>query len=163
MGSLALSAAAAPVGYNLVDLGTLGGFLSSARSINSFGDLAGSSNTLDDAGRNAYRFSGGAMTGMGTLGGTNSDAYGINSSGQVVGDAWLAGDEVWHAFRSSGSSLVDLGTLGGDYSRAYGINSSGNVAGYSINSSFEEHAFMYPDRRCPISARSADPPATPAD
>jgi probable HAF family extracellular repeat protein len=89
----AVTPAHAALIYTLTDLGTLGGFYSSANAINSTGQVVGSSMTA--SGRtHAFRTSADAAINpatddLGTLGGIESYGYAINASGQVAGQAFL--------------------------------------------------------------------------
>ena len=72
-------------GGTMIDLGTLGGPGSQARSINDSGQIVGLSFTASGQ-IHAFLYSGEKMTDLGTLpGGTYSYAYGINNNGQIVG------------------------------------------------------------------------------
>jgi probable HAF family extracellular repeat protein len=134
------------------DLGTLGGFNSSAYGINASGQVVGSADTGGVSIHHAFRTTAtgkvnDAGANLGTFpGGTLSVAYGINASGQTVGYADTA-SRVDHAFRTSASGKVsdagtDLGTLGGPFSFAFGINASGQTVGYSdITGDTAHHAF----------------------
>jgi probable HAF family extracellular repeat protein len=128
------------VKYNVTDLGTLGGNVSSAYGINNSGQIVGGARTSSGA-HHAFLYSGGTMIDLGTLGGTASQARSINNHGQVVGYAENASGNP-HAFLFSGNGpMQDLGTLGG-VSIAYGINDSGDVVGYSTGSP-STRAFIY--------------------
>jgi probable HAF family extracellular repeat protein len=115
--------------YTVTELGTLGGSSTSARGINSLGEITGDSNTAGNAAVHAFLYSNGSMHDLGTLGGTTSHGAGINDLGQVTGDAYLKGDSSFHAFLYSSGSMQDLGTLGGTWSYGSGINISGEVTG----------------------------------
>jgi probable HAF family extracellular repeat protein len=121
------------------NLGTLGGYTSSAWGINVSGQVVGSSPTAD-GNNHAFLYSGnGPMQNLDTLpGGTFSQALGINASGQVMGSS------ANHAFIwQAGSGMQNLGTLGGNTSSAWGINNSGQVVGNSETSGGPAHAFLY--------------------
>jgi len=140
------------------DLGTLGGFESSAYDINDSGQVVGTAGTIDGD-THAFLYNGrGVLQDLGTLGGSSSVAYGINNSGQVVGTAetgatYTLGDpkggengRVTHAFLYTGSgSLQDLGTLGGPNSIAYDINDFGQVVGIADSASESDLPFLYTD------------------
>ena len=80
----------------LVDLGTLGGGYSTAKAINSAGQVAGDA-TLADGEFRGFFFDGG-MHSLGTLGGNESMAFAINEKGWVTGAAQLSSGPR-HAFR----------------------------------------------------------------
>ena len=109
---------------------------SSARAVNSLGQVAGQFNShafLSGVQGN------GPLKDLGALNNGNySFALGVNTRGQVVGTSWLYGDysgnNTSHAFLSGPNGtrpLKDLGTLGGRYSYGVGVNDSGQVAGAS--------------------------------
>jgi len=137
----------------MIDLGTLGGQISSGSAINASGQVTGGSDTglTDLAGtvRHAFLYSNGKMTDLGSLGGTESFGSGINSIGQVVGWSYLHGYVTRRAFLYSGGSMTDLGTLGGSSSEATGINDSGQVTGSAYVRDVASpgrpivHAFLY--------------------
>jgi probable HAF family extracellular repeat protein len=116
----------------LLDLGTLGGFFSSATALNDSGRVVGLSQPSGTfAPPHAFLYVGGQMTDLGTLGGPFSAANGISQSGKVVVGDSATSSGSFHAFRYHGGPLQDLGTLGGDFSSASGVNDSGQVVGAS--------------------------------
>ena len=127
----------APATYRAIDLGTLGGAYSTARAINSAGQIVGSAGLPggdpEDGLPNAHAFlwQNGVMTDLGTLGGGYSSAEDINDAGQVVGFS-TTGSGVTHGFRWDKGVMTDLGSLGGDVSDAMGINTGGQVVGTSV-------------------------------
>ncbi|MCC6908588.1 MAG: hypothetical protein IT430_11640 [Phycisphaerales bacterium] len=74
----------------VIDLGTLGGDLGSARDINEVGEVVGSSG-FEPGGSifvgHAFLWRNGIMIELGTLGGESSGAGAINNQGQIVGDS----------------------------------------------------------------------------
>jgi probable HAF family extracellular repeat protein len=157
-GAVALNGAGDAVGYafvsgstyvhavlnhkgTVVDLGTLGGSQSLARSVNVGGMVAGWAYPAGSTYQHATVWNGGVATDLGTFGGTFSDAHDVNDAGIVVGSSFDgAGDE--RAFWWDGA-LHDLGTLGGRQARAYAINNWGDIVGMAAppgNDRF--HAFF---------------------
>jgi probable HAF family extracellular repeat protein len=127
----------------MTNLGTLGGPDSAAFSVNSRGQVAGSSFTNGKV--NAITGAppehpflwtrGSGMRDLGTLGG--SDAFpsengpsSLNDRGEVVGQSDTR-DAAFHAFLWNGSRMLDLGTFGGTYSSANAINQAGDVVGFA--------------------------------
>jgi len=131
----------------LLDLGTLGGFFSSATALNDSGRVVGFSQPSGNfVPPHAFLYVDGQMTDLGTLGGPFSVANGISQSGKVVvGDSATSSGNV-HAFQYRGGPLQDLGTLGGDFSSASGVNDSGQVVGAStLETGFYAlpHAYLF--------------------
>ena len=71
--------------YELVDLGTLGGFESQATSLNDSDQVVGWSLDSANTYRHAFLWKDGVMSDVGTLGGCCSRADAINNVGQVAG------------------------------------------------------------------------------
>ncbi|MFN8546034.1 MAG: hypothetical protein U0807_17785 [Candidatus Binatia bacterium] len=115
-------------GYDVTDLGTLGGPMSQGMGANDDGQVVGAS----QSGSYAYGFlwDGATMTNLGALGAYGSWAHDINDAGQVVG-ASVVGEEFHsHAFRwQQNGGMQDLGTLGGPISYAFEINDAGEAVG----------------------------------
>ena len=133
-----------------IDLGTLGGFVSSPFAMNDLGQVVGTSDTPFFGPRHAFLWQSGTMIDLGVLGvgKQSSTARAINASGQVVGvsDAASAdqSQNERHAFLwQSETGLVDLGTLGGDFSQAVAINTRGQIVGGSNTGDDENHAFLW--------------------
>jgi probable HAF family extracellular repeat protein len=134
-----------------VDLGTLGGRISSAVGVNDRGQVVG--NSYIDAGNVAqHAFSWTATDGMvdlGTLGGSISSAAAVNARGQVVGYSYIdAGNVAQHAFSwTATDGMLDLGTLGGFFSQATAVNARGHVVGVSSTADVvADHAFLWTAR-----------------
>jgi probable HAF family extracellular repeat protein len=132
----------------ITDLGTIGGYTSSAATaINNAGQVAGDLG-LPSSGR-AFLYSGGAMTELPPFGSAGDDNFttagGINDAGQVVGQSTTTVLGYWHAFLYSGGAMTDLGTLGGPQSTASGINNAGQVVGLAQTGPGipDNHAALY--------------------
>lgn len=129
--------------YDIIDLGTLGGTISSAFGINDAGQVVGTSTLPGDTESHAVLFDGSDLLDLGTLGGTGAAGFDINIKGQIVGTSSLPGNQVRHAFLHDGSAVIDLGTLGGENSYAYAINDYGQVVGFSYLKDFSGRGFLY--------------------
>jgi probable HAF family extracellular repeat protein len=152
-----IDVARAIAGYNVTDLGTLGGTFSIAVQLNNSGFVTGLSNLPGDTAQHAFLWRNGVMTDLGTLGGPSSGAgLPASENGEVAVFAQTAtpdplGEDfcfdipfpshltclpfVWR----NGVRIV-LPTLGG-YNAAGGwINSRGEVAGVAENTT--------PNRKC---------------
>src|SRR5438874_9246916 len=124
------AAASASPSYEIVDLGTLGGDVSQATSLNDSDAVAGWSETADGfphAFRHAFLWAHGTMQDLGTLGGCCSRADAVNLAGQVAGGSTTASGE-WHAFLWTAGQMQDLGPAFQD-AEAFGyLNDAGEVA-----------------------------------
>ena len=118
------TAAEPTIGYDVVDLGTLGGNATFALDINDRGAVTGNSRTgATTLPLIAFRWKSGEMISLGVLPGSNafSRGYAINNAGVIVGES---DDNVPRAFRWKAGVLEDLGTLGGASAVAHGIKQS---------------------------------------
>jgi len=125
-------------GGNNIDLGTLGGARSEARSINDRGQIVG--NAEDGSGPGKFQATLFDPTGAGNNinlrapDNTWSLANCINEKGQIVGWSSRYSNANMHAtlFDPTGNgNNIDLGLIGGDYNRswAYSINNLGQIVG----------------------------------
>ena len=116
----------------MTDLGTLGGWESTARAINDVGQVVGCSWLGGPVTDRAFLYEPGrGMRDIGTLGGSLSCAYGINNQGQIVGWSYTTRDTAVHAFLwSESTGMIDLTPALRGSSIAADINDVGLVAGY---------------------------------
>jgi probable HAF family extracellular repeat protein len=120
-------------GHKMIDIGTLGGTVGFATTLNNKGQVIGFSDLQGDTSNHAFLWAGGSLIDLGTLGGENSGAGWINDSGQVVGTSDLA-DGTHHAFVWQNRKMIDLGTIGDDpCSNGGHINARGQVIGISTD------------------------------
>jgi probable HAF family extracellular repeat protein len=132
----------------MVDIGTLGGATSIARSINDSGRIVGSSRifaqTVSAQEIHAFVYEHGEMTDLGTLPGfTYAEALAINNRGQIVGHSGATRSSPRVGFLYDRGVMSAIGTLGGVSSTAWAINDRGQVVGWSRTASGETHAFLY--------------------
>ncbi len=148
-------------GDQATDLGTLGGPVSLARSINEAGQIVGHSTTTADgtlglAGTHAYLWDEGEMTDLGTLPGSQiSYAWDINKDGVVAGSAEnpeAAGDPnltlaavIWQ--EGEIVNLNDVIQSDSDWVlvTAYGINDAGQIVGFGYNKGRQRGSILTPE------------------
>jgi probable HAF family extracellular repeat protein len=129
-----------------------------AASINDNGQVVGATGTCGTFNPNSGLFlvekhamlwEAGAAIDLGNLGGDGlfggHHACAINNRGQVVGHSDLTGDTTFHTFLWTWETgMKDIGTLAGDFaSTAISINDPGVVVGVSLDSNFNERAFVW--------------------
>lgn len=149
----------------IINLGTLGGYESSAFAINDRGQIVGNStNTIPDPycfgssdQNRAWLLQGGKMKDLGTLGGNCAGTTngGINNNGWIVGNSTtstmpnpITGIPPWDPFLwQKGKGMTDLGSLGGAYGGAYGLNESGQIFGVSSIASDPGACNGFPDNQ----------------
>lgn len=141
---MGLEAARAPL-VSIHELGTLGGAVSQAKSVNRAGQVVGTSR--DALGRTrAFLWQEDlGIVDLQPLTGVNTSANDINENGEITGGGDTGfGD--FHAYLLSEGTSFDLGTLGGNESEALAVNRRGQVAGHSrIAGAVVKHAFLIPD------------------
>ena len=140
--------------YGVVNLGTFGGTVSSAASINLSDWVTGSANLTGDAVAHAALWRDGKATNLGTLGGPNSaiawpnhNDFGVlagiseTSAIDPLGEPWscsaffpgAATKHVCVGFVLRNGDMDPLETLGGPNGYASGTNNSGLIAGWAEN------------------------------
>jgi len=130
----------------MLDLGTLGGTIAVAASINNRGQVAGLSWLAGDLTNHPFLWNEKKLVDLGSLGGDTAEVIGLNEKGHVVGKADLPGPlpQIHHAFIAGKEGISDLGTQDGDpCSIAFGINSQDQVVGASSDCSNSLHAFLW--------------------
>jgi probable HAF family extracellular repeat protein len=125
----------------VLDLGTLGGTQSLARSVNQLGWVVGWAYRQGSNTQQAFLWRDGTMQALGDFGGGRSDASAVNEDGVVVGSAYTAQTHE-HAFWWKDGVMTDMGTLGGTTSRAYDVNSRHIICGMSSPTLGRYHAFV---------------------
>ena len=136
----------------LRDLGSLGGDFSFATSVNTRGQVTGSSSLYRFGNSTQHAFlsglNGASLKDLGTLGGIFSNGAGVNDSGQVCGTSDLprtGSGTVQHGFLSgpNGGPLTDLGSLtSGGESTADKVNIHGQVTGSAQTATGSFHAYL---------------------
>lgn len=131
-------------GKKLLDLGTLGGWTSSAQDLNNAGDVIGRADAPVSGSPRAFLYTRGAMHDLGTLGGDATYAMAINDVGQVVGYSHtLSGHQ--RGFLYAAGRMTDLGTLAanGGPSYASDINNAAQITGHWVDRQGYQRAFIY--------------------
>jgi probable HAF family extracellular repeat protein len=134
--------APASPGYDLIDLGTLGGPSSQASDINSRGQIVGFSTPATGA-NHAFLWTDGFMQDLGTLGGETSVADAVNDAGQVAGRS-TTGTGEWHAFIWTSGVMQDLGPAVAFSTTPVRLNNAGQAAWTApVDSAGHTHAFLW--------------------
>jgi len=130
--------------YEIVDLGTLGGY-TIPNEINNTGKVVGLGiNALNEIRAFAWTDTEGFLE-LNSLGGTYSSAQAINNVGDIVGTSTFANSngEVKPSMWNENGDIEYLGSLGGSKGVAHDINDDGQVVGYNETSSGYNHAFIW--------------------
>jgi probable HAF family extracellular repeat protein len=129
----------------IIDLGTLGGRVSSAAAVNNRGQIVGESLTSTRGEQHAFLWQRGTMIDLGTLGGTQSAAVAINDAGQVIGTSTTRSG-TQHTFLWRQGKMRDLGSLAGQNSTPTSINARGDIVGYLNQGIYDpDHAVLWQD------------------
>ena len=131
-------------GFQVTDLGTLGGTISYPMAVNALGQITGASTTATGQ-THAFLWDNGGMIDLGTFGGTYSEGIDLNISGAVTGAALDAAGKQ-RAFHWFEGQMTDLGALPGDtFGTGMGVSSSDQVIGisYPDQGAVRKHAFIW--------------------
>ncbi|MCC6906710.1 MAG: hypothetical protein IT430_02100 [Phycisphaerales bacterium] len=135
----------------VIDLGTLGGDLSSAGDINDLGEIVGSSG-FELGGSifvgHAFLWRNGQMIDLGTLGGESSGAVGINNRSQVVGNSEFEfGNLASVGFLWEQGIMRELDDPWPDRNATdvWGIGEDGGVVGKGLNLDGMQRAMLWID------------------
>lgn len=118
-------------GYDVFDLGTLGGNSTRPSDFNDFGQIVGSSLTASGA-THAFIWENGTLRDLGTLGYLNSDARRISNAGMIAGAVWSRPGEEQYEVAIPAIWRNGVGTIITDESfnrpaTAVDINESGDI------------------------------------
>lgn len=164
----------------MVDLGTLGGYESSAEDVNDSGVVVGSAETEDfleyyglQPVTHAFLHQNGQMQDLGTLGGHLSGANAINNLGHVVGVSGTSLDDIlaFSVFLWRGGVMHDLNQRipqdsGWSLGWVTDINDAGQIVGSGVNPEGQGHAFLLTPLGCAPDGRGRvtichQPPGNP--
>ncbi len=131
----------------LVDLGSLGGYLTQPQDVAGAGIVVGS---YEDSRGTEHAFVWTADAGFSELpplaGATAAEAYAVNEEGYVVGwsgvDRWAKHPVAWVPQGDGTYRVREIGSLGGCCGVAYDINDFGQIVGGSTTSDGTTHAFL---------------------
>lgn len=124
-------------GGSIANLGSFGGNVGYARSLNDAGQVVGVSTTASGD-FHGFLYSGGSLVDLGA----GANAISLNARGDVVGQLSIAGGYTGFVYRNG--SITQLGNLGsGDVGLAWDINDHGKIVGESSLSP-ELHAPFHP-------------------
>ena len=95
----------------MLDLGTLGGTLAVAGSLNNRGQVVGNSNLTGDLTAHPFLWERGSMKDIGTLGGSFGFASSVSDAGSVVGGAFNDNDQAFLGFIWKNGVMTNIGAL----------------------------------------------------
>lgn len=124
--------------YELIDVGSLGGLITTAQHVNDFGEVIGTSNTTDNVSQHAYLWRKGQMEDLGTLGGYNSQGIKVNDRGEAVGNALTEIYPDSSAFLYSNGQAQTL-----PFDIAYAVNLKKQVVGVLTLPTSRQVAVLY--------------------
>ena len=129
------------VNYQIIDVGTFGGFYSIAHSINESGQVAGRSANVNNKFRAFLWDTGSGLQNLGLVGNNDeSQGIAINNAGQVVGNLHRQGDGYYTPFLWD--SLNGMRVIG-DHATPFAINDAGQVVGQATALSNDYCAFLW--------------------
>jgi probable HAF family extracellular repeat protein len=133
-------------GGRVIDLGTLGGergYVVGPRSINTFGQVVGVSQTAAGV-EHAFSWRNGTMTDLGSLRGGSSYATAVNDVGDIVGFSELIENTMVAGVLWRNGKMIELPRLN-DYPwcMARDVNNRGQIVGVCLDGSFRGHAVMW--------------------
>jgi probable HAF family extracellular repeat protein len=138
---LSTSSAMAQVpGFQVRDLGTLGGRITQPTDINEAGQVSGYSETSDGQ-LHAFRYDAGEMRDLGAVAPGGSAGRALNDMGSVTG-LTAAPDGLAHAFRDEAGLMLDVGAAGSS-SAGNDINNLGDIAGEATDVSGVRRAVLF--------------------
>ena len=136
---LSFAASASPL-FTITDIGTLGGGAAAGFSVNSSGQVVGSSQSPDQSTR-AISYSGGVFSDVTPLFASGGEARSINGQGQIAGTTYIDGRPQATAWQNG--TATTLGDLGGGESYGMAVDDSGTVVGMAATANGEGHMFAY--------------------